>query len=184
MTIPGFNAEASLYKTSNRYRLAANGSVPTGGNTVVIPQDCGVVKGITCVAGITLGVGLCTGICLEPPPANPLACYICWAAAFPGSLLAFCKDCIPEWMRDLINLFESCGGGGGGDPSCCPPGKTCRCGGRCLSGLCLGGTCLDPGEGCPPIPPPPIGCELGEKCCEHDEQGNCTLCIPRTARCP
>jgi hypothetical protein len=33
-------------------------------------------------------------------------------------------------------------------------------------------------------PPRPLGCEVGEKCCERDEEGNCQLCIFHSAACP
>ena len=35
-----------------------------------------------------------------------------------------------------------------------------------------------------PTPPRPIGCPVDEKCCEKEPNGDCTLCIPRTAACP
>jgi hypothetical protein len=35
-----------------------------------------------------------------------------------------------------------------------------------------------------PTPPRPIGCPVGEKCCERAPNGDCELCIPRTAACP
>ena len=45
------------------------------------------------------------------------------------------------------------GGGGGGIPRCCPPGRECRCGGRCVtqtdgSVSCVHGECLTPTESC------------------------------------
>jgi hypothetical protein len=33
-------------------------------------------------------------------------------------------------------------------------------------------------------PPRPLGCEVGEKCCERDEEGNCQLCIRHNFACP
>lgn len=36
----------------------------------------------------------------------------------------------------------------------------------------------------PPPPPTPIGCPVGEKCCEKEANGDCTLCIPHNAACP
>lgn len=39
-------------------------------------------------------------------------------------------------------------------------------------------------DGGSPPPPRPLGCELDEKCCERAPNGDCDLCIPRTAACP
>jgi hypothetical protein len=36
----------------------------------------------------------------------------------------------------------------------------------------------------PPPSPRPIGCPIDEKCCEKAPNGDCVLCIPRTAACP
>ena len=179
MTMPEFTAETSLYQTNNRYRFSAGGSFLSNGNTTVIPQDCGWVKGGICGVVIVGGAAACTATCLAP--GGQAACYWCWAG-FLGASFAFCKDCIPGWMRAIIDAFES--GGGGGEPSCCPPGRLCSCGGHCVSGICTG-ICLPPGAACPPPPPPPpAGCDVGEKCCERDEQGNCIDCIPHNQRCP
>src|SRR5262245_1655633 len=157
MTMPRFTAEASLYQTNNHYRFATGGSFLSTGNTTVIPQGCGLLQTALCTASVAGGIALCTGICLEPGGGIAICCC-CWASALPGSLLAFCKYCIPGWMRAIIDAFES---GGGGGPSCCPPGTICSCGGHCYSGLCTG-ICLPPGAPCPPPPPPPpIGCEVG-----------------------
>jgi hypothetical protein len=155
MHIPGYTAEASLYKTNNHYRFAAGGSFLSNGNTTVTPQDCGWVKGITCGVSIPFGIALCTGICVSGGPA---LCYGCWFGALPGSLFAFCKDCITGWMRDLIDSYESGGsnvigrggGGGGGPPPCCPQGTSCKCGGTCVPGRgCVDGVCLGPRQHCP-----------------------------------
>jgi class 3 adenylate cyclase len=76
---------------------------------------------------------------------------------FPAGLFAFCRDCLPEWLRDLINAIEGGnggGGGGGGGAMCCPVGKTCKCGGVCVrhpdgTMSCVGGSCLKPNQVCP-----------------------------------
>jgi hypothetical protein len=36
----------------------------------------------------------------------------------------------------------------------------------------------------PPPPDRPVDCDVGEKCCERAPNGDCELCIPRTAACP
>jgi hypothetical protein len=163
MNMPGFAAEASLYKTSVRYAGKCYFGHHSKNYTAISPQACGGFKWLVC----NPAMAACTA-CAALAPSIPLVlgCY----AACLGAAYLYCRDCL-----DLIDVPANGGGGAGGDPSCCPPGKTCRCGGRCVSGLCLGGTCLGPGEACPPIPPRPIGCDPGEKCCERDEAGNCTL---------
>lgn len=147
--IPGFTGEASLYHTNNHY-FTTGGGFLSEGHAIVTPQACGWIRGITCGGAIAGGVVLCTSICLGGGPA---ACYACWAGALGLIGFGFCRDCIPKWMRDLIDAFENGGGGGGGGS---------------------GG-----GGG-----PRPIGCEINEKCCERDAEGNCILCWPRTAPCP
>jgi hypothetical protein len=177
MQLPNFTAEASIYQTTSHYRLTAGGDLLAHGNGNVVPQDCGWFQGIFCGVVVAATTAACSALCF----GGPLPCGVCVTAAL-GASYGACKDCLPSWIRALLDIFES--GGGGGGPSCCPPGTICSCGGHCFSGLCTG-ICLPPGAACPPPPPPPpIGCEVGEKCCERDEQGNCTLCIPHNARCP
>jgi len=50
--------------------------------------------------------------------------------------------------------------------------------------LTLGGTSAAAPFVTGAIAPPPTVCEPGEKCCEHDEHGNCTECIPHNWKCP
>ena len=150
--MPGFAGEASVYQTINHYRSAGK-NFQSVGNTTVTPQGCGWIKGGVCGAAIAGGTVLCTSACL----GGPAPCVACWAGALAIVGYGFCRDCIPGWMRSLINLAE---GGGGG------------------TGSGSGGT----GGGGRPNPRP-VRCEVGEKCCEHDENGNCIDCVPRTARC-
>ena len=156
MSIPTFAAEASLYKSTRLYRgYGGRTRLDTASNVVAAASDCEIACG---VADAT-----CLAACTASGPFTPL----CWAGCQVATVL-----CLSRCQ------------GGGGDPSCCPPGTTCSCGGHCFSGLCTG-ICLPPGAACPPPPPPPpIGCEVGEKCCERDEDGNCTLCIPHNQGCP
>lgn len=110
MNMPAFTAEASLYQTINHYQSAAGGSYLLNGNpTSVTPQACGWIKGGVCGTFIAGGTVLCVSACL----AGPAACALCWAG-FLGGLYGFCRDCIPGWMRALIDAFESGGGGSGG----------------------------------------------------------------------
>src|SRR4051794_18857325 len=109
MNLPSFTAEASLYRTNNHYRFAAGGSFPGAENTTVIPQGCGLFKGIFCGVAIATGTAACTAFCLS----GPAPCFACWTTLL-GGLYVSCRDCIPGWMRALIGIFESGGGGGGG----------------------------------------------------------------------
>ena len=179
MNMPGMAAEASVYKTTNHYTSGRDFS--NNLYTTVTPQDCGVIDTIVCGGAIVVGSTLCAGICLDPR-AGPRGCVACWTAALDIVGFVTCRDCIPAWMRAIIDAFD---GGPGGQPSCCPPGTTCSCGGHCVGNLLCTGTCLSPGQACPgPPPPPPIGCGVGQKCCERDDQGNCIDCIPVNQRCP
>lgn len=156
MTLPGFGAEASAYVTNNAYRQTAGAGHAANGALEVVPQDCGFVEGLVCAPVIAGGIAICTASCLASAELGGIPCYLCWAA-FAGSLYGFCRDCIPAWIRAIIDGVEGGGGGGGGGggvPLCCPPGKSCRCGGRCVTQAdgsirCVGGLCLSPHQVCP-----------------------------------
>jgi hypothetical protein len=150
MNMPSFTADASLYQARNHYRSTAAGRFLDDGRATVTPQACGLAKGIICGTFIGAGAAACAAFCFS----GPVPCAGCWAF-YLGGLYQFCHDCIPEWMRDLIDAVEGNGGGGGGGgvPQCCPHGKTCRCGGRCVTNpsgtiSCVGGKCLAPHEEC------------------------------------
>jgi hypothetical protein len=154
MPLPGFTAEAGVYKTNNHYRLVAGGSFLSDGNTAVVPQGCGWGEGILCGTLIVTGAAACTAFCFS----GPGPCAACWLA-YLGGLYQFCKDCIPAWMQDLINELgggsaggggTGPGGGGTGGGGCCPAGK--RCCGRCVkvSGrLSCDDVCVGPHQLCP-----------------------------------
>src|SRR5262245_20261693 len=158
MQLPNFTAEASIYHTTVHYRHTAGGSLLAHDNGNVIPQDCGLFKGIFC--GVTVGATTvaCGAICAEAVAtagASLAPCYVCVTAAL-GAVYGVCKDCLPGWIRDIINLFESGGGGGGGGGGgpipCCPPGR--RCCGTCQvrpdgRGLFCDDICVGPGQSCP-----------------------------------
>jgi hypothetical protein len=159
MNMPGFSAETSVYRTTNRYRSAVSASFATDGEMPVTPQDCGIIKGIVCGTAIGIGTTVCTASCLAAANAGPLGgypCWLCWTGFLGAIGLGGCLDCIPQWMLDIIHAFENAGGGGGGGgvSLCCPVGSTCKCGGRCVtmpdgSMACVGGTCLKPLQSCP-----------------------------------
>jgi hypothetical protein len=153
MNMPGMAGEASVYKTNSQYR-STGGKFLIDANTNVVPQACGLATGIKCGAIFAvLGVG-CTLLCIDAWAAGPpgyAACAGCWAAQL-GSSYGQCKDCLPDWIRSIIHLFESGGdgghGGGGGGPP--PPPPVCD-GVRCLPGqICcrcenVGAECLSAG---------------------------------------
>ncbi len=143
MNMPRLTAEASLYQTNNHYcQFAAGGSVLSAGNTTVTLQACGWFKGILCSAATAAGSLICYGACITGGPA---ACYGCWAATLAVVGFTRCYGCIPEWMRDLIDLFEGgdsggegSGGGGGGTPeTCCERNEW----GRCIVSVPKGAEC-------------------------------------------
>src|SRR5207245_10084624 len=104
MNVPGFTAEGSLYKTNNHYWFAAGGSFLSDGNTTVAPQACRwYFEGPICATAIASGIALCTGACL----AGPAPCALCWPTALAIVGYGFCRDCIPGWMRALIDTVES-----------------------------------------------------------------------------
>jgi hypothetical protein len=155
MPMPGFTAEVSAYKTNNSYRLGAGGSLSGYGEASVIPQGCGWVEGITCGVVIAGGVVVCTASCLASPALGGIPCYLCWAG-YLGALYGFCHDCIPAWMRALVDQGSSgggSGGGGGGGGSShppCPTGQKC-CGSLVKMGghLVCDGDCVPRKEACP-----------------------------------
>lgn len=136
--IPGFTAEAALYRTNNHYQFAAGGSFLSDGNKSVTPQGCGWIKGGICGAFIAGGIAVCTASCLASPALGGFPCYLCWTS-FLGGTYGYCRDCIPGWMRALIDVFEGGGGssggsssGGGGGPvrdprRCCERNEFGRC---------------------------------------------------------
>lgn len=116
MKIPGFTAEASLHQTNNHYRLAADGSFLSNGNTTITLQGCGFIEAVPCGVVIAGGITVCTASCLAGAAAGPLGgipCALCWTG-FLGGLYGFCRDCIPAWMRAVIDAASDGGGGGGG----------------------------------------------------------------------
>jgi hypothetical protein len=158
MKMPGFTGEVSLYRTNNHYRSGA-GSVVLSGNANLIPQGCGVWQTVKCLGFTGAALAGCGLLCVGSPP---VVCYGCLIGV--GGLASYidCKDCLPGWLRAILDLFESGGGnggtggggGGGGGPKkgpCgCPLGTKC-CGG-CTKipgqGLVCNGDCVAPNESC------------------------------------
>jgi hypothetical protein len=101
MNMPSFTADASLYQARNHYRSTAAGRFLDDGRATVTPQACGLAKGIICGTFIGAGAAACAAFCFS----GPVPCAGCWAF-YLGGLYQFCHDCIPEWMRDLIDAVE------------------------------------------------------------------------------
>lgn len=158
--IPGFTADASVYKTNSHYRLALRGNSPGHVDTRVAPQACEWYQEYTCGPIIGGGAVLCNSVCVEaalnPTGLPSLAgCYYCWKV-YLGPVFDLCRGCLKEWLQYLLNTYEARSGGGDGGPpppQCCPSGRTCRCSGTCqtVNGQlrCVGGYCLRPTESCP-----------------------------------
>ena len=104
MTMPGFFAEASLYKTDNHYKHAVTGGILLDGSTTVIPQDCPAWKWGACAAA----VGGCTAGCVVAgSPSAEVAFFPCMLGCLAGLGMSLCNDCIEE---------ESKPSGSGGAP--------------------------------------------------------------------
>ena len=96
MNIPGFAAQASLYKSGQAYW-----GLGGGGNTA--PR---VVAALLCEPGCALDVGLCVLGCI--PDLNPICVTTCVVAGVK-----------------CLNGCGGGGGAGGGAKGCCPIGKKC-----------------------------------------------------------
>src|SRR5262245_13902131 len=110
MNMPGFSGEASVYRTGHHYRAAVSGIVPAQFGAAVTPQACGWIKGGVCGVAIAGGTVLCTAACLT----GPAQCVGCWTGALAIVGYGFCRDCIPAWMRAVIDAVGGGGGGSGG----------------------------------------------------------------------
>ena len=67
MQMPGFTAEASMYRTTNLYRSSAAAGLARDGTTGVLPQDSGIGRGILCGTLIATGAAACTALCFGGP---------------------------------------------------------------------------------------------------------------------
>jgi hypothetical protein len=135
MNMPGFTAEAAIYRTSSQYTASYMARHPGSGlnNSLVIsPQACSFGRNILC-NGWILGCIGCTAF--FPSVPGMIACY----AACMGSMFAYCRNCL-----DFIDIPENSNGsggvsGGGGPPAggTCFPNKCCEWGenGECT--LCI-----------------------------------------------
>ena len=182
MKIPGFNAEASLYKTSECYRVSASGFgglpssesiLPTYYPSATTQANCNQCKE-NCIKsfGVCLGVGATTcGIsCAFSGPAYP-ACL----AACMGAALGAC---------DLEVL--GCQG------LCMAPGPWTECCPQVCDFPAFDGEgCCDEGENCVDINDPNSrhGCcpsdqsVCGGKCCAEGDRCGGNECCPANFHC-
>ena len=124
MGLPGYRAEASLYRSGRSY---GGGTITAGGDagTMVIPQQ-GPGCTVSCDEWST-----CNQTCGQWPPG--FSNYDCWLNCLKPSIDCLNGMCTPPPPP----------------PPCCPVGRTCRCGGKCIPGRgCVNGQCLRPGESC------------------------------------
>src|SRR5262245_45478229 len=128
MNVPGFTSEASLYKTSQSYRGPRSRPAGDAASSTVVTLQ------LDCSDKCALTWQLCNLGCAF---ASSWLLPFCLAGC--GVRFGICLDDCPDG-----------GGGGGGQPSCCPPGKSCKCGGTCVPGMgCVDGVCLGPKQVCP-----------------------------------
>ena len=124
MAAPSFTAEASLYMTARSYRGGTGISGDSQGTEVVAQQGSGCT--VECADWNS-----CNQTCGEWPPG--LSNYNCWLDCLKPSVNCLNSTCTPPPPP----------------PPCCPFGRSCKCGGRCIPGRgCVGGECLAPGEFC------------------------------------
>jgi hypothetical protein len=139
MYVPGYTADASLYRSARMYRPSNSvelAQATTAESRLVLAQ----LTGGDCIAAC-LGVGgACAGACWWAGPGAPACLIACAAAA---------ADCVASCPPD-----PSGGGNGSGPPPppvCCPRGHCC---GDCVDlptggQHCVGGPCVSPPRVCP-----------------------------------
>jgi hypothetical protein len=135
MTLPGYAAEASLYKTAQLYRGYYSGVSSIDAGASVIPQlDCSdycVLDDALCIAAATTAATVtaaATGGVLAPVDAWG---YVIALALCQANLVSCNSQCPPSGGGGG-------GGGGGGSTGGCPPGYKC-CGGYDNKGKCTEG---------------------------------------------
>ena len=150
MNMPGMAGEAAIYRTNNYYRATVGGSLTNNGNIAVIPQDCGILEGITCgiyVGATVVACGLVCAACAT----TAVACPVCAACVLVGGVDAYiaCRDCLPGSITRWVDSALMGGGDGGGGTPPPPPPVFCN-GVRCRPGqVCCGCGNVEP-ERCLP----------------------------------
>jgi len=114
MNMPGMAGEAAIYRTNNYYRATVGGSLTNNGNIAVIPQDCGILEGITCGIYVGATVVACGLVCAACA-ATAVACPVCAACVLVGGVDAYiaCRDCLPGSITKWVDSALMGGDGGG-----------------------------------------------------------------------
>src|SRR5262249_15208027 len=144
MNIPGFTAQASLYRTSSRYRVS-NGGLVQGAPTqpvVLSLTTGGEARCSDCLEKCAKNLGICYGIAV----ASAYFCPPCGGALFAEcntqsyACIAYChlpgESCCPEFchLGKCCDRDEQCVDDD--DPNsrhgCCPSDQIV-CGGKCCA---------------------------------------------------
>jgi hypothetical protein len=138
MYVPGYTADASLYRSARMYRPF--NSVKLTQATAAAPRlTLAQVSGTDCIALCQAVEASCAVACLWAGPGLP-ACEVACAVADTACVLL----CPP-------GPADGGGGFGGGPRRCCPPGT--RCCGACVplpsKGFQCDDVCVGPHESCP-----------------------------------
>lgn len=128
MSIPGYVAGASSYRTTNSYAGRVGWATREAG---------GIVAQVDCSDKCAAFFFGCSALCSLSSAGWGL--LFCLAGC--GLTLVQCQDACQEEE------------GGGGRAMCCPSGTSCRCGGSCMMThgrlRCVEGMCLSPRQSCP-----------------------------------
>lgn len=204
MNIPGFNAEASIYRTSGRYRSSGLGGGDASAGGAIFPAyypgaDT-QARCNNCMTGcvekfeycLAVGAGGCAFGCIATGPLYP-ACYAACMGGVLGSCDAGLLGC--EFLTCAAPRPELFGWEPLGESPCCP--KVCGF----LNPLVPGEGCCDKGEhcvdrfdpnarqGCCPSDQSVCGgkcCAKGDRCCGNEccpagwfcDNGFCTQSMP------
>lgn len=138
MNLPGFSAEASVYKTSRLYRgYAGTGNLEARVYAPATRLDWTVSD----CTGNSTPPG-CTDVCT-------ISCFLWWCWISDCSRKC-CYQVSPDQIQCEIENFDGpCPAAPPPPPpppGCCPPGR--RCCGSCASGTC-DDICVSPGQQCP-----------------------------------
>jgi hypothetical protein len=185
MKMPEFTAEASLYKTSGRYRVSNGGmfQAATTRRVLLAFDTAGEAACSNCLEKCADNLGICVGIAAATAPFCPpcaaaaLAecdtqsvtcagfCHLpgqscCPELCYPGKCCGRGETCVSE--LDPNSRYGCCPSGRNVcEGNCCAEGESC-CGGQCCpeSYFCIDGVCSPFGifvTTPPPPPPPPTG---------------------------
>jgi hypothetical protein len=196
MKLPEFTAEASLYRTSGRYRVSNRGLVqgaPTQ-HVVLALGSAGEALCSNCLEKCAQNLGICYGIALATAPFCPPCAAVAFAECDTQSAICigYChlpgQSCCPEfcYVGKCCDRGEQCVDDL--DPNsrhgCCPSDQNV-CGGKCCArgDRCCGNECCPAGWFCndgfcsqsvpfptfpppPPPPPAPFQCMFGWELCQ------------------